>query len=115
MLRQLMTQMGEEILALRSQATRTVGIVAVAVGREHFTHEMVQEFTHLAVQGFQLDFFELRESTHLLFSSLAELLGEEFMPLLTVIMPYVVASLMSEDGMESTGITAFEEVSKRIA
>lgn len=93
----LMKQNGDTELVLRARATECIGVVASAVGLEKFS-PYVQEFMQLALDGFALDFNEIREYTFGFFSNLAELLGQAFHVYLPVVMEHVLRSCSSNDG-----------------
>eukprot|EP01135_Chromosphaera_perkinsii_P011601 Nk52_evm40s2449 gene=Nk52_evmTU40s2449 len=88
-----------ESMNLRAYASDCVGNIAKAVGRKHF-EPYVEEFMMSAINGLQnIDSPEVRSCTYSLFSSIAEMLEEDFAPYLPHIMPFLQASLQSESGI----------------
>ena len=89
-------------LTLRCHATECVGFVAEAVGKDAFA-SYLPPFLQQVMHGMTLDYFELRESSYRFFSKLCLMLQEDFGPLLTTVLPLVLATLTSDEGMSVTG------------
>jgi len=97
----------EESLGQRCRATGTVGKLGLAVGKERFCQPFAPEpgqnfydlSFHLVVKGFALEYFELRENAYMCFADWAEMMGEEFAPRLSVVMPLAIATLFTDDGV----------------
>ena len=89
----------DDQLMLRCKATECAGHVAAAVGKEAFA-PYLQPCLRLVVEGMQLQLFELRESGYVFFSKLCELLQEGFAELLTTVLPLVLASCSSDEGVD---------------
>lgn len=96
---QLMTQKTDDYLGLRSAATECVGALAAAVGKQKFD-PFLQDTLKLVIEGMQLDHFQLREATHEFFRSLCVMLGPDFAPLLSTVVPLLLASCESDDGFD---------------
>jgi hypothetical protein len=113
---QLMSRTEDEMLGVRSAATECVGAIACGVGKEKFA-PFLEDAIHLAVQGMVLEHFQLREATHNFFQSLCVMLGMEFTTRLPLVMPLLLASCQSDDGLvvedknEFGGIPTYEELS----
>lgn len=109
-----MMKTDEESLRQRCRATECIGAMGAAVGKARFSQPMSdqpgQNFYdisfHMVTQSFSLDYFELRESSYLFFADMCEMMGEEFAPRLTVVMPLVLSSLFTDDGVEVAGAKA---------
>lgn len=99
---ELMTQKEDEMLGLRSEATECMGAIACAVGKEKFA-SFLPDSIKLAIEGMTLDHFQLREATHNFFQSLCMMLGPDFHQLLGTVMPLLLASLASDDGLVVSG------------
>jgi hypothetical protein len=102
MMGQLMEQSNDEILKLRCAATECIGYVAVAMS-DRFTSQYLQPFFNCAVQGMSLQSFDLREAGYNFFSKIAELLGQDFHPFLETVLTFVLATLLSDDGVAVQG------------
>ena len=98
----------EDSLRQRCMATECIGAMGVAVGKERFCRPMSdqpgQNFYdlafHMVIQSFALEYFELRESCYLFFADMVEMMGEDFAPRLSVVMPLVLSTLYTDDGVE---------------
>lgn len=71
----------EEELDLRASCTDAMGEFAVAVGPENFK-DYVQPLMHTSEEALSLDHSRLKESTYILWGSLAKVYEEEFSPFL---------------------------------
>ena len=89
-------------LTLRCHATECVGYVAEAVGKDAFAPYLAPFLQHV-MHGMTLDYFELRESSYRFFSKLCIMLQEDFAPLITTVLPLVLATCTSDEGMSVTG------------
>eukprot|EP00300_Choanocystis_sp_HF-7_P033929 c4638_g1_i1.p1 GENE.c4638_g1_i1~~c4638_g1_i1.p1 ORF type:complete len:1121 (+),score=294.65 c4638_g1_i1:1-3363(+) len=85
-------------LVLRARATQCIASVAGAVGVDKFK-PYVPQVMQLALAGLELDFTELRETTYELFSTMAEVLREEFVEFTPVVLQWLFASCQSNDGV----------------
>jgi len=92
----------DSFLKLRCAATDCVGGIAMAIG-EPFHQNYLQHFLRLALHGMELDFFDLREATYNFFSKLAISLQEKFAPLLETVLPMLIATCLSQDGVMMSG------------
>ena len=100
----------EESLRQRCNATQCIGSIGSAVGKARFCAPLSAEAGqnyydlsfHMVVTGFTLDFFELRESSFMFFAEMCEMMGEDFAPRLSVVMPLLLASLFTDDGVMFT-------------
>ena len=103
-MRVLLHQTGDEALLLRARAMECIGVMNLAVGREH-CEPVLHECVTQAIAGLELDLPELKEYTYGFFGQLAELIGAEIGPILPQIMPKLLASLDAEDAisMDSPG------------
>jgi hypothetical protein len=111
MLSQMMTITNEEDIVLRCRATECLGLVAAAVGRETFqvrgnnkvlltlVKPVLKESIHVALQGLTLEYNELREYTYGFFCNLAEILKADFIEHVPIILPFILASCDSTDGI----------------
>ena len=79
---------GEEELELRSMVTDSLGKIAGAVGPEAF-QPFVRPLMHASEEGLQLDHQRLKETSYILWSTLARVYEENFEPFL----PGVVKAL----------------------
>ncbi|EKX50352.1 hypothetical protein GUITHDRAFT_104162 [Guillardia theta CCMP2712] len=95
---QLMHLTEDDALSLRARATECGAVMAVTVGKEKFAGDSVM-FVQLAMAGLQLDSNELREYTYGAFANLAGVLQEEMLPLLPSLLPKMIESIESEDGV----------------
>jgi len=89
------------VMTLRARATECIGIVAASVGVEVCGNDLAA-IMHHAVEGVrtdQADANELREYTYGLFINVAHLLKEGFAGFLPTVMPIVLASCKSDDGI----------------
>jgi len=97
----------EESLRQRCNATECIGSMGAAVGKARFCAPFAPEpgqnyydmSFHLVVKSFELDFFELRESAFMYFAEMCEMMGEGFAPRLPIVMPLLLASLFTDDGV----------------
>lgn len=111
---QYMALTEDEDLLIRCRATECVGLLATAVGRAKFDPAFKQCMT-LALAGCALDYVELREFTYGFFGNMASIYKEDFKDWLPVIIPIVVASCESTDGIvgvyaeDATGIEGDED------
>ncbi|CAM6009508.1 unnamed protein product [Sphagnum balticum] len=87
----------DEDLPARARATELVGIVGMAVGRS-VIEPVLPSFIEAALEGFSLDFSELREYSHGFFSNVAEILEEGLTPYLSRVVPLALASCNLDDG-----------------
>ncbi|KAL5999458.1 hypothetical protein ACLOJK_037743 [Asimina triloba] len=87
----------DEDLRSRARATELVGIVAMAVGRIRM-EPMLSPFIEAAINGFSLDFSELREYTHGFFSNVAEIMDDGFVQYLPHVVPLAFSSCNLDDG-----------------
>ena len=102
-----LTRTDEESLRQRCNATQTVGAMGLAVGKARFTAPLSaapgQNYYdlsfHHVISGFTLDYFELRESSFMFISDMCEMMGEDFAPRLPIVMPLILASLFTDDGV----------------
>ncbi|CAM6083186.1 unnamed protein product [Calypogeia fissa] len=97
MLQPFMLSTKDEDLSIRARATELVGIVGIAVGR-HVIEPVLPFFIEAALNGFSLDFSELREYSHGFFSNVAEILEENLAPYLPRMVPLALASCNLDDG-----------------
>lgn len=98
MLHHMMKQNKDELLQLRCAATECAGAVAEAVGKQEFA-KYFQETLDLVFKGFTLNFFELRESSYHFLAHIANMLSRDFVNLLPTVMPLMLATLTSDDGV----------------
>eukprot|EP00898_Chlorokybus_atmophyticus_P005187 jgi/Chlat1/566/Chrsp103S01005 len=105
LLSDLMRSEKDDLLRLRARATDCAGILAVAVGRQAaqplvapFMQAALQAMSVSDVQGFNLDYSELREYTYTFFSNMAQLLESDFAQYLPVVIPHVLNSCNLDDG-----------------
>ena len=103
MMAQLMRATDPDFHKLRCAATECVGGIALGLG-EPFHNNYLPAFYQLALSGMtEIDYFELRESTYNFFTKVATSLEQKFEPMLVTVMPLIVASLMSLDGVNASG------------
>lgn len=98
MMAQLMSQKEDTMLTLRAKATECVGGIALAVGKAKFG-PFLPDFFKLAIEGCSMECFALREAAYAFFSSLALLLDVEFAQFLPTVMPLLLATCASDDGV----------------
>eukprot|EP01119_Soliformovum_irregulare_P017178 TRINITY_DN5056_c0_g2_i2.p1 TRINITY_DN5056_c0_g2~~TRINITY_DN5056_c0_g2_i2.p1 ORF type:complete len:1064 (+),score=402.94 TRINITY_DN5056_c0_g2_i2:21-3212(+) len=97
----LLTIQDDENLPLRCRATECIGLMAQAVGKDVFQVE-IEPTMKAAIQGLAMDYVELREYTYGFFSHMATVMKEEFAKFLPIVVPFIVASIESTDGIIST-------------
>eukprot|EP00742_Colponemidia_sp_Colp-10_P009294 GILJ01010125.1.p1 GENE.GILJ01010125.1~~GILJ01010125.1.p1 ORF type:complete len:1087 (-),score=210.68 GILJ01010125.1:220-3180(-) len=95
-----MAQASEDRLTLRARATDCVGQIAAAVGRQRF-EPYFQTFMDLVLDGFKLNYFELRECSFLFFSNVSEILQTDFSNYLHVVVPLVASAILSNEGFHT--------------
>ena len=91
----------DEELSLRARATECGGVIVAScpeLGRE-FLREDQHGFVRLALAGLQLDSNELREYTYGAFANMCLLLGQDIAALAPALLPLLLASIESEDGV----------------
>lgn len=98
MMKQLMTVTEDQDLILRCRATECMGLMALAVGPELFAPHL-EECIKLGVEGCALDYVELREYTYGFFAHVAQATKADFVRFLPIIMPLLIASCDSTDGI----------------
>lgn len=98
MMGQLMSQKEDALLALRAKATECVGGIATAVGKARFG-PYLPDFFRLAVEGTALECYQLREAAYSFFSSIALMLDTEFAQFMPTVMPLLIATCASDDGL----------------
>eukprot|EP01114_Cavostelium_apophysatum_P006244 TRINITY_DN1748_c0_g1_i1.p1 TRINITY_DN1748_c0_g1~~TRINITY_DN1748_c0_g1_i1.p1 ORF type:complete len:1062 (-),score=285.77 TRINITY_DN1748_c0_g1_i1:27-3212(-) len=91
----------EDTIFLRCRAIECVGLLAHAVGKEIFS-PVLREFMTLALNLCALDIPEFREFAYGFFANIAETFNEEFAEFLPVIMPILLASCDSSEGLNVT-------------
>lgn len=102
MMGEIMTRKEDDLLNLRAQATECVGCIALAVGKEAF-QPFLNDFMKLVIEGTTLDYFQLREAAHNFFANIALLLGPDFAAVLPLVMPLLLATCRSNDGVVIQG------------
>lgn len=98
---QCMQLQAEDELSLRARATECGGVLLAAcpdLGRA-FIIDDAHGYIQLALQGLSLDSNELREYSYGAFANLALLLKEEVAALAPSVMPMLITSIESEDGV----------------
>lgn len=98
----LMTQVmqitEEDKLGLRAAATRCLGNIASGIGKEAFL-PFLNDLVGLSLQGLKLDSCDVREATYHLYSSLADVFGNDLAGILPEVMPSLLHSMDSNDGI----------------
>jgi len=103
MMKQLMSSDDESTLVLRCRATECAGLIASAIGREAF-EPYIKEFMDMGLRGCALEEqHELREYTYGFFANVAEILKADFAPYLPIVIPFLLASCDSTDGVVGVG------------
>ncbi|KAJ7524132.1 hypothetical protein O6H91_18G079600 [Diphasiastrum complanatum] len=97
LLRSFMALKKDEDLPVRARATELVGIIGMAVGRDYI-QPALPSFIEATIEGFSLDFSELREYSHGFFSNVAEILEEGLVQYLPRVVPLALASCNLDDG-----------------
>lgn len=95
---QIMNSKDEEHLTLRAMATECAGAIGIAVGKKKFA-PYLEDCFRLAMEGMTLNTFELRESGHAFFGSIASMLGADFLTFLPKVLPLCLATCESDDGV----------------
>eukprot|EP01117_Protostelium_nocturnum_P017824 TRINITY_DN7326_c0_g1_i1.p1 TRINITY_DN7326_c0_g1~~TRINITY_DN7326_c0_g1_i1.p1 ORF type:complete len:1027 (-),score=371.02 TRINITY_DN7326_c0_g1_i1:121-3201(-) len=98
MMMELMKTDRDEYLKLRCRATECIGIIGNSIGKEAFKPYLLP-FMELAVLGCKLNYDLLREYTFGSFCNMAEMLGPEFAEFLPTVLPIIVGSCRSDDGI----------------
>lgn len=88
----------DEDMEMRAAATTCIGSIAIALGKDNFV-PYLPEVLRLSVEGLKLDFFEIRESTYMLYGNLSQILGEEFGGFLQGAIDMILYSIDSNDGV----------------
>ena len=89
----------DEWLTMRARAMECVGLLASSEGLGRAAlGPYLERFMAIALEGFALDYSELREYTHGFFAHVAAGSGPEFAPYLPVVVPLMLASLEQLDG-----------------
>eukprot|EP00457_Paulinella_chromatophora_P000952 gb/GEZN01000954.1/.p1 GENE.gb/GEZN01000954.1/~~gb/GEZN01000954.1/.p1 ORF type:complete len:1111 (-),score=185.57 gb/GEZN01000954.1/:112-3444(-) len=97
----MMSKTKTELLIIRAYATDCVGAIANAIGKDNFKKYFKLTF-ELSIKGIsdeECDVFELREKTFHYWSNLALCYTGEFAPALEQILPFLLATCLSDDGM----------------
>eukprot|EP00922_Rhytidocystis_sp_ex-Travisia-forbesii_P047239 GHVS01070367.1.p1 GENE.GHVS01070367.1~~GHVS01070367.1.p1 ORF type:complete len:1088 (+),score=181.14 GHVS01070367.1:30-3293(+) len=90
----------DDVVAVKAKAIECVGTVAKAIGAEHFGPCHVG-FLQLICQNVDgIDRHDIRRSAFTFFGTLAESMGEKYVPYIEKTMIYIFASLYSSDGLE---------------
>ncbi|KAJ2850182.1 hypothetical protein IWW36_002090 [Coemansia brasiliensis] len=98
-IKQAMSLMGEDdVLALRGVATDTISTVAEAAGKEAFRPHL-DECTHLALQGMEVDSTTLRESAYCYVGVMSRVYEGEFAKYLSFIVPQILKTLRMDETM----------------
>ncbi|KAI9471179.1 hypothetical protein LPJ55_004272 [Coemansia sp. RSA 990] len=96
-IKQAMSLMGEDdVLALRGVATDTISTVAEAAGKEAFRPHL-DECTHLALQGMEVDSTTLRESAYCYVGVMSRVYEGEFAKYLSFIVPQILKTLRMDE------------------
>jgi hypothetical protein len=90
----------DEMLPLRARATESIGALLVSAGKTNLPQGLIQELLDLAIVAFKFDYVPVREAGHVFFGRLAQLLDRDFAVILPTVLPVVLASMVSEEGLE---------------
>ncbi|XP_074331431.1 uncharacterized protein LOC141668440 [Apium graveolens] len=97
LMKHFMVLTNDEDLRSRARATELVGIVAMSVGRTRM-EPILPPFIEAAINGYGLEFSELREYTHGFLSNVAEILDDGFTQYLPHVVPLAFSSCNLDDG-----------------
>ncbi|KAL1831816.1 hypothetical protein ACET3Z_001467 [Daucus carota] len=97
LMKHFMVLSNDEDLRSRARATELVGIVAMSVGRTGM-EPILPPFIEAAINGYGLEFSELREYTHGFLSNVAEILDDGFTQYLPHVVPLAFSSCNLDDG-----------------
>ncbi|PRP78553.1 hypothetical protein PROFUN_13610 [Planoprotostelium fungivorum] len=86
-------------IQLRCTATECVGLIAASIGKDAFA-PYLNRTVALALDGCKSDYEELREYTYSFFCNIAELLLLDFKVYIPEILPFILKSITSEDGIQ---------------
>mmetsp|Transcript_63949 Transcript_63949/g.202345 ORF Transcript_63949/g.202345 Transcript_63949/m.202345 type:complete len:485 (-) Transcript_63949:57-1511(-) len=87
----------DEGLGARARATECAGLVTSALGKEAVAPAL-GAFVETALKGYELDYSEVREYNHAFFGTLAGVLGTDFTPYLSAVMPHIFTTCAMDDG-----------------
>jgi importin-4 len=87
----------EALYALRGRALECMGHMAIAVGKEHFRPYFAITM-QCAMEGLTLDSTELQEFAYAVFANLAKVMGEEFAPVLSDLVPFLIQVIEQDEG-----------------
>ncbi len=103
MLMTFMAVRQEELLEVRGRACEVAGCVANAVKRQVIGDAALQDFSRLAFEGLTIESdehqFALRAAIYGYFTNLADVLGVDFLPLMGQLFPYLMGTIMSDEGI----------------
>ncbi|KAK1386133.1 importin-4 [Heracleum sosnowskyi] len=97
LMKHFMVLTNDEDLRSRARATELAGIVAMSVGRTRM-EPILPPFIEAAINGYGLEFSELREYTHGFLSNVAEILDDGFTQYLPHVVPLAFSSCNLDDG-----------------
>jgi len=83
--------------SLRGRALECMGHLAIAVGKDNF-RPYFQPTMACACEGLTFDNHDLHEFAYAVFANLAKVMGEEFAPVLTELVPHLVNVIDQEEG-----------------
>lgn len=94
----IVSSKADDKLMVRAKAMECIGALAVAAGPETFA-PFLQDSMKMAIDGMNLEYYQLREHTFNFFELLAQAYGKKLNPLLKTIMTFVLAAIGSDDGV----------------
>ena len=106
MLSTFMSTRDEALMEVRGRACEVAGAVALAVGRQVLGDQVLQNWSRLAFETLQIDSeqhaFALRAAAYGYFTQVSSVLGPDFMQMLNELLPVIMASVLSEEGVMGT-------------
>jgi hypothetical protein len=97
LMQKLMILKEESLFSLRGRALECMGHMAIAVGKEGFQPYFLPTM-QCALEGLAMDSTDLHEFAYAVFANLAKVMGEDFAPALTDLVPHLLQVIGSDEG-----------------
>jgi len=93
----LMSLKDEKTFSLRGRALECMGHIAIAVGKDTF-RPYFQSTMQCACEGLTFESTDLHEFAYAAFANLSKVMGDEFSPVLSELVPHLITVISQDEG-----------------